>query len=125
MRDVGLPVSLLSAPIVPAASGKTGGSSAATRTPSLSADLSAGQRQLLNFARVLLNDKTKIVVCDEPTSNMDVRTDEAIQMVIRQKMKGKTVVQVAHRLNTIIDADKGWTYPPKTQQHAHAYDDLS
>lgn len=67
--------------------------------------LSAGQKQLLSFARVLLQN-TPIVVCDEPTSNIDVHSDAELQRVIRSKLGNRTVIQIAHRLNTIIDCDR-------------------
>ncbi|KAK2963908.1 Multidrug resistance-associated protein [Blattamonas nauphoetae] len=68
-------------------------------------NLSAGQRQLICFGRVLLND-TKIVVLDEATASVDLETDEMIQRVLRENMKGRTLLVIAHRLNTIIDADR-------------------
>jgi ABC-type multidrug transport system fused ATPase/permease subunit len=69
-----------------------------------SSGLSAGQQQLLSFGRTLLK-RPKVVVMDEPTSNIDFKTDEAMQRVVREEFRGKTVVTIAHRLNTIIDYD--------------------
>ena len=68
-------------------------------------NLSAGERQLLCFARVLLM-KRSIVVLDEPTSNVDAETDAAIQWMTREAFKDTTVLCVAHRLFTVIDYDR-------------------
>ena len=69
------------------------------------ANLSAGERQLLCFARVLLM-KRSIVVLDEPTSNVDAETDATIQWMTRKAFKNTAVLCIAHRLFTIIDYDR-------------------
>eukprot|EP01065_Artemidia_motanka_P009171 TRINITY_DN14686_c0_g1_i1.p1 TRINITY_DN14686_c0_g1~~TRINITY_DN14686_c0_g1_i1.p1 ORF type:complete len:1358 (+),score=454.93 TRINITY_DN14686_c0_g1_i1:61-4134(+) len=66
--------------------------------------LSAGERQLLQLARTLLRD-VRIVVMDEPTSNVDPRTDAIMQRVVRSAFRYCTVVTIAHRLDTVIDGD--------------------
>jgi ATP-binding cassette subfamily C (CFTR/MRP) protein 1 len=66
--------------------------------------LSHGQQQLFSLARAMLN-KRKVVLLDEATSSLDRQTDEAIQKVIREEFKECTVLAVAHRLETIGDAD--------------------
>ena len=68
------------------------------------ASYSQGQRQLICLARSLLGD-AKIIVLDEPTSSVDVRTDFIVQKAIRTLSAGRTVIIVAHRLNTIHDCD--------------------
>lgn len=64
-------------------------------------NFSLGQRQLLALARVLVKD-SQIIVCDEATSSVDFETDRRIQQTMLQAFSGKTLLCVAHRLNTIL-----------------------
>jgi ATP-binding cassette subfamily C (CFTR/MRP) protein 4 len=48
----------------------------------------------------------KIILLDEATSNIDMETDEFIQKMLKYNLKNKTIITIAHRLNTIADYDK-------------------
>lgn len=66
--------------------------------------LSAGQRQLIAFARALLAEP-RILILDEATSNVDVRTERTIERGLGKLLEGRTSIVIAHRLSTIRDAD--------------------
>ncbi len=68
------------------------------------ATLSAGQRQLLAFARALAFDPA-VLILDEATANIDTETEALIQDALPRLMAGRTSIVVAHRLSTIQDAD--------------------
>jgi ATP-binding cassette subfamily B protein len=67
--------------------------------------LSAGQRQLLAFARALVADP-RILVLDEATSNVDVHTESLIEQGLRRLVAGRTAIVIAHRLSTIRHAGR-------------------
>lgn len=67
--------------------------------------LSAGQRQLLSFARTLAFDPD-VLVMDEATANIDTETEGLIQKAMAKMMQGRTTIVVAHRLSTIQHADQ-------------------
>lgn len=67
--------------------------------------LSAGQRQLLSFARTLAYQPA-ILVLDEATANIDTETESLITQALSRLMDGRTTIMVAHRLSTIQHADK-------------------
>jgi ABC-type multidrug transport system fused ATPase/permease subunit len=68
-------------------------------------NLSAGQRQLLCMARALL-ETPKVLVMDEATSNIDGKTDDKIQSMLKDSFKECTVLTIAHRIDTIVWYDK-------------------
>jgi ATP-binding cassette subfamily B protein len=67
--------------------------------------LSAGQRQLVAFARALLAEP-RILILDEATSNVDVRTEKTIERGLERLLHGRTAIVIAHRLSTIRRAGK-------------------
>jgi ABC-type multidrug transport system fused ATPase/permease subunit len=67
--------------------------------------LSAGQRQLIAFARALLAEP-RILILDEATSNVDVRTERIIERGLDRLLAGRTAIVIAHRLSTIRRADR-------------------
>ena len=69
------------------------------------ATFSAGQRQLISFARTLAYDPT-ILILDEATANIDTETEQWIQEAVKTLMEGRTSIMVAHRLSTIQHCDR-------------------
>lgn len=67
-------------------------------------NISQGQRQLLAIARAFVADP-KILILDEATSNVDTRTEKAIQDAMQLVMQNRTSIVIAHRLSTIRDSD--------------------
>jgi len=67
--------------------------------------LSAGQRQLVAFARALLAEP-RILILDEATSNVDVRTERVIEQGLERLLHGRTAIVIAHRLSTIRRAGR-------------------
>jgi ABC-type multidrug transport system fused ATPase/permease subunit len=67
--------------------------------------LSAGQRQLVAFARALVTDP-RLLILDEATSSIDLRTEARIDAALATLLAGRTAIVIAHRLSTIRGADR-------------------
>ena len=67
--------------------------------------LSAGQRQLIAFLRVYVRNP-KILILDEATSSIDTATEELLQNALEKLSKDRTTIVIAHRLSTVVKADK-------------------
>ena len=68
-------------------------------------NLSVGQRQLISFARAIVDDP-RILILDEATANIDSYTEMLIQKALQTLLQGRTAIVIAHRLSTIRGADK-------------------
>jgi ATP-binding cassette, subfamily B, multidrug efflux pump len=70
------------------------------------AGFSTGQKQLLAFARALVQNPDILLVLDEATANVDTETEELIQDALGKLMQGRTSIVIAHRLSTIQNVDR-------------------
>jgi ABC-type multidrug transport system fused ATPase/permease subunit len=69
------------------------------------ANLSMGERQLLSFARALVNDP-EVLILDEATASVDPGTERRLQQSMAQMRSGRTALIIAHRLTTVVAADR-------------------
>ena len=67
--------------------------------------LSGGQRQRLSIARAIFKNPP-IIILEEATSALDFKAEKKVQKAIHKLMEDRTVIIIAHRLSTVIDADK-------------------
>ena len=68
-------------------------------------NLSQGEKQLVCFARSIL-EPSKLVLFDEATANIDIKTEEIIQKTVQKKFEDSTMIVVAHRVQTVLECDK-------------------
>jgi ATP-binding cassette subfamily B protein len=76
-----------------------------TRLSNRGSGLSAGERQLISFARILVF-QPKILILDEATANLDSQTELLIQNALSVVSAGRTTLVIAHRLSTVQHADR-------------------
>ncbi|MGO4371059.1 ABC transporter ATP-binding protein [Paenibacillus sp. 2TAB19] len=76
-----------------------------TRLSERGSGLSAGERQLISFARIIVFEP-KILILDEATANLDSHTEQLIQSALQLVSAGRTTIVIAHRLSTIMQADR-------------------
>ena len=76
-----------------------------TKLNSNGKNLSDGERQILCYVRTIINNP-KILIFDEATSKIDIKTEKMLQNVTEKMTKNKTLITIAHRLSTIIDSDR-------------------
>lgn len=85
--------------------------------------LSQGQRQLIAFARTILRDP-RILILDEATSSIDVKTEKQLQEGLQNMLKGRTSFIVAHRLSTIRNCDRIFYVSDKGVLESGSHDEL-
>lgn len=68
-------------------------------------NLSGGEKQLVCISRALLQDR-KIVIFDEAMASMDFEIDQLIQGIIKKELRNRTILTIAHRLDSILDYDR-------------------
>ena len=76
-----------------------------TRLSERGSGLSAGERQLLSFARIIVF-RPQILILDEATANLDSQTEQLLQQALQIVSEGRTTIVIAHRLSTIMQADR-------------------
>ncbi|MDR2404135.1 MAG: ATP-binding cassette domain-containing protein, partial [Spirochaetaceae bacterium] len=87
------------------------------------ATLSGGERQRISIARCILKD-APIIILDEATASVDADNESYIQQAISELCRGKTLLVIAHRLNTICHADKILVIADGTVAQQGSHDEL-
>lgn len=95
-----------------------------TKVGERGAKLSGGQRQRISIARIFLKNPP-IIILDEATSALDTITERQIQQALEQLYVNRTVVVVAHRLSTIINADKIYVIEGGTVKESGTHEQLT
>lgn len=85
--------------------------------------LSGGEKQKIAFARAIIRDP-EILILDEPTSNLDSHSEKYIQKIIERFSHIKTIVLVAHRLSTVIKADRIYVLDKGSISQKGSHDEL-
>ncbi len=86
-------------------------------------DISTGQRQLICFARAIIANP-KILILDEATSNVDLKTEKLVQEGLEKLLENRTSIVIAHRLSTIINCDKIFLLKDKKIHEAGTHKEL-
>lgn len=86
-------------------------------------EISTGQRQLICFARIMLSNP-KILILDEATSNIDLKTEKLVQQGIDEVLKDRTSIVIAHRLSTISGCDRILFIKNKKIEEEGTHDEL-
>lgn len=68
-------------------------------------NFSAGEKQLINISRTLLNPR-RIVLIDEATASIDFESDAMLQRVMKEQLRASTILTIAHRIETILSSDR-------------------
>lgn len=85
--------------------------------------MSAGQRQLISFARTLLADP-KVLILDEATSSIDTQTEILVQEGLDRLLEGRTAFIIAHRLSTIKNSSRIFYIADKKIQESGSHNEL-
>ena len=86
-------------------------------------EISTGQKQLICFARTIIANP-KILILDEATSNVDLKTEKLVQNGLHKLLKNRTSIIIAHRLSTITDCDKIMVLKNKTIYESGTHQEL-
>jgi ATP-binding cassette subfamily C (CFTR/MRP) protein 1 len=68
-------------------------------------NLSQGEKQLICFSRTLVSKRT-LIILDEATANIDIKTEESIQKAVEEEFENSTMLIIAHRIQTVLHCDR-------------------